>query len=493
MSDANVLLERIPTGIPGLDPILEGGLLKGGVYVVQGPPGAGKTIFGNQLCFSHAADRGQAVYITLLAESHARMLAHLRRMAFFKAHLIPDAVYYISGFKVLQAEGLDGLLRVLRQAITMRKATLLVLDGFVSAEEASPSPTDLKKFIHELQAVTAMTLCTVVLLSSTERLKTVHAEHTMVDGILELSDEVNRLRPIRHFQVRKMRGADQVRGKHTVEITDEGMRVRPRIETQLQGPGEDRAFTPGNTKLGFGIPRFDEMLHGGLPVNSMTMILGPSGSGKTTLGLQFLAEGARNREPALYFGFYERPAAIIEKGTRIGVDLKRFEAEGSLELLWQRPVEGVIDILGERLISAVRRRNVKRLFIDGIQGFELAIDDYPDRIRGVFAALAEELERQQVTTIYSVETRELFGPVIQPPISGISASTQNLILLRHVEFRAQLYRLISILKIRDSSYDSSIRELRVTESGITVLDRFENAEQIMSGSALPNGLDKGRV
>ena len=76
-------VERRPTGVPGLDRILEGGLLVSGVYIVQGPPGAGKTILANQMCFHHASTGGHAVYVTLLAESHSRMFAHLRRMAFF--------------------------------------------------------------------------------------------------------------------------------------------------------------------------------------------------------------------------------------------------------------------------------------------------------------------------------------------------------------------------------------------------------------------------
>ncbi len=81
--------DRRPTGIAGLDRILEGGLLAAGVYIVQGPPGAGKTILANQACFHHAATGGHALYVTLLAESHSRLFAHLRRMAFFDVAAIP--------------------------------------------------------------------------------------------------------------------------------------------------------------------------------------------------------------------------------------------------------------------------------------------------------------------------------------------------------------------------------------------------------------------
>ena len=139
MSERSGSPERRPTGIAGLDQILEGGLLIAGVYIVQGPPGAGKTILANQACFTHAAAGGHAVYVTLLAESHSRMFAHLRRMAFFDESAIPERVYYIGGYSVLEADGLDALLTLIRGAIQKHQATLLVVDGLVSAHESSPT------------------------------------------------------------------------------------------------------------------------------------------------------------------------------------------------------------------------------------------------------------------------------------------------------------------------------------------------------------------
>ena len=77
-------MARIETGVPGFDEILNGGLLSGGVYIVEGAPGCGKTILGNQICFHRAAAGESTVYITLLAESHTRMISHLRTLSFFR-------------------------------------------------------------------------------------------------------------------------------------------------------------------------------------------------------------------------------------------------------------------------------------------------------------------------------------------------------------------------------------------------------------------------
>ena len=169
MSEQRPSSERRPTGIDGLDRILEGGFLVAGVYIVQGPPGAGKTILANQACFHHAAAGGHAVYVTLLAESHSRMFAHLRRMAFFDESAIPDHVYYIGGYSALEAEGLDALVTLIRGAIQKHKATLLVVDGLISAQESSPTDREFKKFLHEIQTLADLTGCTVLLLTNAQR------------------------------------------------------------------------------------------------------------------------------------------------------------------------------------------------------------------------------------------------------------------------------------------------------------------------------------
>ncbi|HLM72835.1 MAG TPA: ATPase domain-containing protein [Polyangiaceae bacterium] len=493
MSGATV--DRIPTGIPALDPILEGGLLKGGVYLVQGPPGAGKTILGNHICFNHAKAGGSAIFLTLLAESHTRMLAHLRRMAFFDASLVADRVFYVSGLKILETDGLSGLVRMLRETVSSRGASLVVVDGFVSAEEAAPTPRQLKKFIHEIQSITAMTGSTALLLSSTERASEMRPEHTMVDGIIELTDELSRLGPLRHIRVRKMRGADQIRGRHTIEITNEGFVVLPRIEKQLHAHPEVRRVTPGEERMAFGIPGLDGMLRGGLPENSMTMLLGPTGTGKTILGMQFLVEGARRGEPGVYFGFYENPKALRLKSKRLKLGFEEMEKEGLIEVVWQPTIEEVIDILGERLLSAITRTKARRLVIDGIHGFQLALDDYPERIRGVFTAIADALERAGITCVYTVELRAIFEESINVPIMGISSVTQNVIVVRHLERGSRLHRVLSVIKVRDSEHDQTVRELQITNRGIFVGDPLPDVDLRLIGGGLssnvvPSGPEK---
>ena len=476
--------ERRPTGIPGLDVVLDGGLLASGVYIVQGPPGAGKTILANQACFHHASTGGRALYVTLLAESHSRMFAHLQRMAFFDQSAIPDGVYYIGAYSVLAADGLGALLTLIRCAIQKHEATLVVIDGLVSAQEAAPSDREFKTFLHEIQTLADLTACTVLLLTNAERASGFHPEHTMVDGVLHLTDELSELRPLRHVRVLKLRGSAPVRGLHSARITDQGFEVRPRIETVVGRDGVDQQQVAAGPKFAFGLPELDQMLRGGVRSGSITMVLGSSGSGKTLLGMQFLSEGLKRGERAVYFGFYEHPEAILATCQRVGiVGLREGAERGDLLLVWHRPVEGVVDELGQSLLASVSRQRAQRVFVDGMEGFERAAD-FPERMSHVYGALAQELERLRATTLYTTETRALFARDIEVPITGLSAATQNIILLRYVEHRATLLRALTILKVRDGDYDGRMREFCIEEDGIRLVDTFASESRVLSGGGL---------
>lgn len=484
MGEPRRQLARVPSGIAGLDQILEGGFPSGGAYIVQGPPGAGKTILANQICFNHAARGARALYVTLLAEAHSRMFAHLERMRFFDAALIPSGVYYLGAFTTLDTEGLGALTTLVRAEVQKHEASLLVIDGLVSARESAPSDRDFKKFIHEIQTIAAALECTVIMITNTERATRTFPEHTMVDGVLHLTDELSQLRPLRHVQVLKLRGAAPVRGLHSVRISDGGFHVYPRLETRFGLTRDPEQLVAAGPKLGFGLPELDAMLHGGVRQGSLTMLVGSSGSGKTLFGMQFLAEGIRRGERGVYFGFYERPQAILEKCRRVGIGgIKEGVERGDAEVLWHRPVEGIVDELGASLIETVRRTGATRLVVDGIQGFEIAAD-FKERLSDVYSALAQELESLGVTTIYTVESRGLFEAGIYVPIVGLSAATQNIVLLRHVEQRARIRRALAIIKLRDSDYDSSMREVRFTEAGIRLLDTLAGQPQLMSGGGV---------
>jgi circadian clock protein KaiC len=478
-TDANgqAPLERVPTGIPGLDTVLRGGFLKAGIYIVRGEPGAGKTIFGNQFCFNHVAAGHHAVYVTLLAETHDRMMQHMQTMSFFEPARIPDGLYYVNGFRVLEEDGTKGFIDLLRGEIRTHNATLLILDGLVVTEESSGSDRDFRKFIHELQAHIAILGCTALLLTNGRRSE-YHPEHTMVDGLIELYDVLFGTQAERELEVRKLRGTDALRGRHSFRITDGGIVVYPRLEVLLARPSTADQW-PGE-RCATGVNQLDAMLGGGIPRGTATLVLGASGAGKTSLGLHFLSQSSAE-DPGLLFGFYEMPLRLRLKAAHIGIRLDGLIEQDHLEFLWHPPTEDILDALGNRLLEVVRRRGVKRLVIDGLLGFQEIAADRPHRISRFLTALANELRVLNVTTLYTAETRNLIGAVIEGPTIGLSTIAENLVLLRYFEMSSQLRRLISVVKMRDSDFDPSLREFQITSAGLEVADTFDTAEAVLSG------------
>jgi circadian clock protein KaiC len=479
--DSKSRQERLITDVPRLDFITKGGLLKGFSYAVLGPPGSGKTVLANQIAFNHVKQGGRALYVTLLSESHSRMLANLAEMTFFDPSVIPDKLHYVSGYSELEKEGLKGLLAMVRQAAQRHQATLLIIDGMDAAKEFARSDLTFKRFLQDLQAFTSLLGCTIILLSPHHEGE-IHPENTAVDGVFELSLWLSGPRAVRELVALKFRGSDSLLGRHEVEISEKGIIIHPRTEVQFAHPEEhgreDRIRMP------FGVPRLDESLRGGLLSGSTTMLLGSPGTGKTLLGLHFLLQGAREGQPGAYFGFYEPPPRLMEKAAGVGMkDLKKYVDNGLIEIQWQPPLEHNMDSLAERLLERLQERNVKRLrlFIDGVSGFRSAAV-YPERMGRFFSALSHQLRMMDATTLYSEET-PLLSSGVEAPLPDAAAYVENIILLRYVELRSQLYRLLSIMKMRESQYDSGIREFSITDKGIDVADTFQSAEAILTGHA----------
>jgi circadian clock protein KaiC len=472
---------RLSSGVAGLDAVLRGGFLRGGVYMVRGGPGSGKTTLGHQVCFAHVRAGGRALYATLLAEGHARMMLHLRGMRFYDAAAVPDRLYYVGAFRTLEEEGLRGLVALVRREAARLGAGVVVLDGLVAAALAARDETEFKRFVLDLGAVAGAAGCTVLLLTSAGAGDAAVAspEQTMVDGIVELTRLPREALTLRRLEVAKFRGGDHLEGRHGLRITSEGLVVHPRFEAIYGDPPEE---DPDGGRVTTGVADLDAALRGGLPAATSTLVVGPSGAGKTALGLHFLA-ACSAEEPGLLFGFYETPPRLRAKARALGLDLERRLEEGRLELLWQAPTERQLDALGHGLVDAVRRTGARRVVVDGVGGFEEGTAE-PERLKRFFAALANELRALGATTLFTVELPRLFGPEVDLPMTGVSAVAENMLLLRLVEHGGRLRRTLAVLKVRDSDFDPSLMGFAIGPGGIALTPgAFEGAEEVATGLA----------
>lgn len=469
---------RLRSGIRRLDYILKGGLVAGNAYSLYGPPGSGKTIVANQICCNHVRyGDGRCVYVTLAAESVAKMIGHMESLAFYRSAYVPDRIYYVSGYGALRQGGLSELLNLLRETVHARRASLLVVDGLDTAEEAAEGPEHFREFMYELQGFTDLARCTSLLISKQpgDRLQ---RHNPLVDGIIELSHNLHGPRAVRELTVHKLRGSSYLPGRHEVEILDEGLVVHPRTEVQFAAPPEQAREE--RVRMRFGLPELDRMLEGGLLSGTATALLGAPGTGKTLLGLSFLAEGAEQGQGGVYFGFQEPPPRLIEKAESVGLDLRRHVDQGRLEIMWQAPLEHMMDSLAERLLEYLKAGDGerRRVFIDDAQGFRAAAI-YRDRIPRFLSAFINQLRTIDATSLIADEVPLLRGDA-ELPDPELAMVVDGVIVLRNERLGSRTHRLLSITKMRESGYDTSVREFRISANGLEVAPDAASAEAALA-------------
>ena len=472
---------RFPTHVSGLDDVLGGGFLVGDTYLMTGAPGTGKTTLGNQLAFAHAAVGGTVLFATLLTESHDRMLGHLQGFSFYDRAHVGERIHYISLVGSIEAGDFAGTLNLLVEMLRDYQASLLVIDGAGAARMFADSTAEYLRFVHGLNTRANAFGCTTVLLAGNREEETVA---THVDGVIELSNlmtPTTSARDARWLRVAKLRGSDYLSGQHRFAIGADGIAVYPRLEAAHAD------LTPTwhepDDRLAFGIPGLDAMLAGGLQSSSSTLVLGNPGAGKTMLGLHYLAEGARRGERGLVAGFHETPPALASTADQAGMALRPHLESGLVRIMWQAPLEVAPDAWAWQLLAAVEEHRPQRLVIDAYSDL-IPLFSIPERRAFFPPALVNRLRDLRVTALIILEIETFAGPTLTLPAQNLSASMDNAILLRTVEVRSELRRVVSILKQRQTGFDPTIREFSIGADGIVVGNPFD-ASALLTGVADP--------
>jgi circadian clock protein KaiC len=240
------------------------------------------------------------------------------------------------------------------------------------------------------------------------------------------------------------------------------------------GRGED-------ARLSTGVPGLDAMLGGGIPEASCTLVLGPTGVGKTVSGLKFLGQ-SEGGPPGLFYGFYETPPNLLRKASNLVPSLAALVEQQTVTLQWQSGAERLLDEVGHELLELVESRGVRRLVVDGLAAFDRLAGD-PERFSSFFATLSNELRARKVTAMFTLEVADLVGPIVQAPRHDLTQLADNLILLRFSETDARMHRLVSILKVRDSDFDPTVREFTISPEGIKIQEGYDTAEAILGSLA----------
>ena len=487
-------LPRLRTGIPGLDVLVGGGLIEGSSTIIQGRPGSGKTILANQIAFHHARQGGRVLCATVLAEPHERLFQFLSTLTFFDPERVGDDIQYVSAFDTLRSAGLAGVVALLRREIIRHRATLMLVDGLLTARGAAESALDTKMFVAELQGHAAFAGCGVLFLTSA-MLDEGSPEHTMVDGVIELAEQIGVARSSRWLTLRKTRGSAAIGGRHEFEIGTDGVVVHPRLEAvlgfspeaaEMSNPSPEEltaqlAADCATPRMSVAIGNFDRLLGGGLPCGSGTLIASPSGGGKTLTGLCFLA-GSTLAAPGLMVGFFEPPVRLVRKGEAVGLPIAALAGSGALRFLHCGLAVRSIDAIGQEILAAVFDYGIKRIVIDSA-GALFRIASNPSRVVEFFFSLTTVLRQRGVTVLTTWETPEMTGSAQTAVISTdaasgaqgclwssqIYSSCDNLLGVHFDDRGGLLRRILRVQKMRDSQYDPQQHELQIATDGLRLV------------------------
>ncbi|SDG04117.1 MULTISPECIES: ATPase domain-containing protein [unclassified Duganella] len=458
--------QRIPllkTLVPGLDDILGGGFPAHSLYLIQGLAGSGKTTLACQIGFEHARQGKKVLILTLIAETHGKMLNHLSNFSFFDDALVDDRILFIGAYNDLLRGGLRELLKSIAATLAEQRPDIMIIDGFRTVREAKPSDLALSEFMLSLNSLVSTMECTTFLLSPTEG-NQADSENTLVDGLIELSQYERGLQLIREMKVFKLRGSKHLLGRHVFEVGEDGIAIYPRLEAVST---LSAAMPPGSReRLGFGIAGWDRLTNGGVAKGSTTALLGNPGVGKTLMGLHFIHEGLQRGEQALIVGFYESPQRLLEKARSVGMELQPYFDNGALQIIWHPPLEVLVDSLAQGTLENIARRNVGRLLIDGVDGLR-EIVMHEGRWRAFLAAFVNELRVRNVTTFFTQEL-PYFGHGPMENDAAASILFENIILMRYVDVAGINLRQIGVLKLRENSYDAANHVLLISDQGMSI-------------------------
>ncbi len=464
-----VTIHTLPTGVPGLDDILGGGVPEFSFNIVAGAPGCGKTTLAHQFLFANATRERPALYFTILGEPAIKMLRYQQQYEFFDPANVGTSVRFINLGDIVMEQDLDAVLAAIIKEVETANPSIVVVDSFrtVSRKMVDGSGQhELQAFVQRLALhLTSWEVTSFLVGEYTELELRDNPVFTVADGLIWLSQVAEHDSIIRILQVIKLRGQASVPGLHTFRITRAGLQAFSRT----LGLTGRKQKVPSLHRLSTGIPKLDEMLGGGIPEGDSLLVAGPSGTGKSVLATQFIAEGQKNGEPGIIAVFEERPDYYVGRADAFGLDLEVGRKSGMLKVIYLRPLDLSVDEAMQEILDAVQKIGAKRLVIDSLTGFEMALapgfrTDFRESLYRMIAALTGI----GVTVLSTVEIEDSFTALAFSNYS-ISFLTDDLIRLRYVEIEGELRKVMIVVKMRGGNHSKAIREYEITSEGVVLV------------------------
>jgi circadian clock protein KaiC len=474
------LIGSLPTGVPGLDTVLRGGIPEFSFNLLAGGPGAGKTTLAQQIVFANATVARPALYFTVLGEPTLKMIRYQRQFSFFQPELVGTAVRFINLTEEVLRRDLAAVLQRIVDEVERVTPALVVVDsfrtiGFPWPGRDAADAMGLEQFVQRLALHLTTWEVTSFLIGEYAEPELQNPIFTVADGILWLSQASDRNSVVRKLQAVKVRGRAMMPGLHTFRMTVDGIQVFPRI------PEYQHARRPRRLeRLATGVPGLDAMTGGGYPAGDAVLITGPAGSGKTTFATQFLAEGLAHGEAGVAIVFEEYPEAYLARAKALDIDLAAMIEQGKLCVLYLRPLDLSVDETLAAILENVERLGATRVVIDSLSGFEVALAPaFREDFRESLYRLVGALTATGVTIVMTAEPPTT--PASSATLERVSFITDDIIVQRYVEMAGESRPVLAVVKMRGSQHSREYRAYEITARGAVVGNRLNDYHGITTG------------
>jgi len=463
-------LRRMPSGIPGLDHLAGGGLPHARATLLCGTSGSGKTVFATQFLAAGIQQYEEGGVFVAFEETPKDIRENMAgfgwdiprwekagKWRFVDAGLRPEEEEALIGDNF----NLEALRARIRHAVEMSGAKRVALDSlsaiFTRFDNAGKVRREIFLITSLLKELGVTSVFTTELLASVDATR-FEVEEYVADAVILLRHVLQETKRRRTIEVLKLRGGNHRSGQHAMSITPRGINAISVGSIRLVQPSTTNRIASGSAEL-------DGMCGGGFFRDSVTIVSGATGTGKTLTAMQFIQSGAAEGDRCLFLGFEESRSQLVRNASSWGIDLEAIEKQGLLRIDCEFPEARTLEehLAGIQLVMDEFQPG--RVVVDSVTAMErVARDsDYQEFV----LSLTSLIKQRQIAGLYTSTTNHLSN-ITTVTEKNISTLTDAIILLRYVEMQGRIARAITVLKMRGSFHEKTVRAFEISEEGLVI-------------------------